>query len=80
MHLPSNPSYFSRLSPYARWGEQVCVWYLVALDSVFLRACLLFCSHMSYSLSMCAARCVPHWGGPVWSEQAMHGARCEKES
>ena len=24
-------------SPYARWGEQVCVWYLVAVDSVFLR-------------------------------------------
>ena len=75
MHLPSNPSYFSRLSPYARWGEQVCVWYLVALDSVFLRACLLLCSHMSYltvPLGVCPAA---RRGGPVWSEQAMHGER-----
>ena len=53
------------------------MWYLVALDSVFLRACLLFCSHMSY-LSVPLGVC-PAGSGVLWSEQAMHGARCEKE-
>ena len=45
-------------------GASRCVCGILShlLDSVVLRACLLFCSHMSYSLSMCAARCVPHWG------------------
>ena len=49
MHLPPIHHTFHDTLTICTVGRAgVCVWYLVALDSVFLRAYLLLCSHVSY--------------------------------